>query len=72
MITAKQALDATKETILNGIEKYIHDAIEKGLYECEVIAFISEENKNILTERGFKLREKPTMLGNETVINWEE
>ncbi len=74
ILSAKQALDATKETHLNNIQSFIQKAIEAGKCECEILPseqFVSAENKQILKDAGYKVVEKESMLGTEILINWE-
>lgn len=74
MITAKEALEATKQVHLDRIETIIRTAIDRGETRCTVLPaeiYISNENKEILKSNGFKVVEKETMAGNEIVINWE-
>jgi|SRR5690348_5563053 len=73
ILSAKQALEATKETHLKNIESFIVKAIEEGKCECEILPsqqFVSEENKQILRDAGYKVTEKESMLGKEILINW--
>lgn len=74
ILPAKDALNKTKETHLKKIESFILAAIEKGETSCEVMPkdqFISEENKQILKDAGYKVIEKESMNGTEIKISWE-
>lgn len=74
MITAKEALEKTKETHLNKIQSFIEIAIQKGECKCEILPsqqHISKENKKILEDAGYKVIEKESMLGTEILISWE-
>ena len=74
MISAKEALDKTKETHLNNIQSFITKSIEAGKCECEILPsqqFISEENTKILEEAGYKVIKKESMLGTEILISWK-
>jgi len=74
ILSAKQALQSTKQVHLSNIQSFILKAIEAGKCECEILPsqqFISEENKQILTDAGYKVTEKESMLGKEILINWE-
>ena len=74
ILSAHQALEATKQTHLEKIQSFILAAISKGECKCEILPsqqFISEENKQILREAGYTVTEKETMAGKEILINWE-
>lgn len=74
ILSAKQALEATKQTHLEKIEGFIRAAIAKGECKCEILPsqqFISEENKQILKDAGYVVIEKESMAGKEILINWE-
>jgi hypothetical protein len=74
ILSAKDALELTKQTHLNRIQRFIEVAIEAGKCECEIlpnVQFVSEENKQILRDAGYKVIEKESMLGKEILINWE-
>ena len=73
ILSAHQALEATKSVHLSRIQRFIEIAIEAGKCECEILPneqFVSEENRQILRDAGYKITEKESMLGNEILINW--
>jgi len=73
ILSAKEALELTKQVHLNNIFSFIEKAINEGKCECEILPsqqFVSEENKQILRDAGYKVIEKESMLGKEILINW--
>ena len=75
IMTAKEALQKTKEVHLNAIMDFIQKAIDKGEVKCEILPtqqFVSEENIKILKENGFEVSELKTMTGDRITINWED
>lgn len=74
IISAYNALLKTKEILLKGIEGKILESISKGETYIEIlpsVQFISDENKQILKDAGYKVTEKQTMSGSEIKISWE-
>ena len=73
VFTAKEALEMTKRVHLASIFSFIEKAINEGKCECEITPaqqFVSDENKKILQDAGYKVVEKESMLGTEILINW--
>lgn len=70
MLSKEQAFAATKAAQMKVIEDAISEAVNSGKFECEILN-LSDEEKGILEQAGYKVERSATRQGFVNKIIWE-